>query len=715
MAISSSRVQQGGGGNLMQQMSAEVVDLYKHFENLAQTRRQVDIMQREQNAQALGPMMDKMVKDRGGWYSFLQTGPEAQTLAAGYLQDVTGLGAPEAQTAVKHMAGLDPSQADMLGMLMNAGANGDKGAIQMVNQLSKAGVLAEQAHSRGDERTAIDYDAIARTALDKAIKDVLGVSPEEARAADAKRKQGTPPPPGAKEYNPSQAFGDQGKETGTETGVPTDTMRALNLPTLEGMPQSPNKGITIPDLFTRGAPMSAEESAGKMDTVTRAADALGPGVPGDAAPIGPRRTAEPIRGGIAGGNVKDIKARVDQEARGRWSQNVSTRQAFERAKENGQIPSETTFEEHITRTMMPDSVKSAPQYVQDNYVEIRKEIADIDQKEESGEMTPEAAGDARHKKLMEVFQVQQQANTENMAESFDNPADKKITKKIAEVGGKTDSAGKLLQEMAKTPGGGKITQETMNRIGDAFGPAFKSAIEDAKKGQKPPKGKMDLIKVQANRAVPKERVEQINAWYSNMVSTGAINNPAYVWQAFPEIAATVERVNQDIRANEKLNLAKDELKLRQDQFAYQKWLDQQMMDLEEKMAMLKAQDPAGALGGEVMGKLVIEYLQTTQTAIKEGWDERKMQDFVEGNPWLTWIEGYNQVFQQGTGIELSIAEETYGLFERMKRGLSSLMGNDPSNYLKYATPNYLREQESGVKNADVNTGDAEADAFLSTR
>ena len=73
MAISGSSIRQNPQGSIMQQMSSEVVDLYKHFQNLAQTKRAIDTEERKQKAAQMQPYIDKLIQDRGGVYAFLRS------------------------------------------------------------------------------------------------------------------------------------------------------------------------------------------------------------------------------------------------------------------------------------------------------------------------------------------------------------------------------------------------------------------------------------------------------------------------------------------------------------------------------------------------------------------------------------------------------------------------------------------------------------------
>lgn len=133
MAISSSRVNQNQGGNLMQNMAGEVIDLYKHFENLTQTKRQVDIMERTQKAKQMGPILENLIQKRGGTYAFLRSSEEAPVLLGQYIMETTGLNANQVVGTVKGIMNLDPTQQDMAWMIFNKAATDPKAAEMAAN------------------------------------------------------------------------------------------------------------------------------------------------------------------------------------------------------------------------------------------------------------------------------------------------------------------------------------------------------------------------------------------------------------------------------------------------------------------------------------------------------------------------------------------------------------------------------------------------------
>jgi len=204
MAISSSRVDQSQGGNLLQQMSADVIDIYKHSENLAQTRRMIDVEERKQKAALLGPMVEKLIQDRGGTYAFLRSSPEAAIVYGNFLMETTGMKANQVASAVQGIMSLDPTHQDMFSMLANKAVSDPKAATMLADLTNRA----NYSNLRGKAMVDMGGDGTAET---------LRLA-QDTEAIFGKLTGYQPPPPPKEEEKKTTAQGDERARGTTVSG-----------------------------------------------------------------------------------------------------------------------------------------------------------------------------------------------------------------------------------------------------------------------------------------------------------------------------------------------------------------------------------------------------------------------------------------------------------------------------------------------------------------
>jgi len=687
----------------MQQMSKEVVDLYKHFEDLTQTKRQVDIMEREQKAKTLGPMMNQMIENRGGEYAFLKTGPEAQAVYANYMNELTGMGMDKATNLVDQVLQMDPSLADNMSIIRNEMANGSKPAMQMFGNLVNAAQYRSQAQKRGDPQALAQADALMGQIRENLEKLNYGTTVPDAENTRAKRtkevsdreaevraraktmaKGGT----GSTQQEQPVAEGGTGEGLGGAIGRFSKSMQPAVgnvVGALNKIPEAPAYGIRAYGSLQEnigaglGGPFGEALQQAGRDTQETAQGVIESEGPSQRSAVGGKSFQELQE--MRSGRTPSPQSPQGEE-RGMWSQNVSTRQAFERAKENGEIPGEMGFNEYIVRSGMPQEIRSAPDYVQDPWVEKNQKLLEIKQKEADGEIAPEEAQSQRMKAASEVFQVQQAAETQLAVDTMqEGPAKSRAQEGVKTVAN-TSSQKEFLQELQKNPKTRPLVNDTLALI-DSYSSVMSSVMRDQAQGRDISKKKLEIATKHMGGRLADATGGSLNGWYNNLISTGVINNPNAIRQMFPELAASAERVKNMELSERKVAVAEAEIGLQREQFLWQKGIQEQMMELERKASELKQENPQAMFAYELYQKMGPDVIQFMTTLAKEGAKPDEIREYVNSIPLLQAFNeaGVNQMAM--LGVNLQAIDRELGIFQQVL----SVFGKKYAP--KYATPGFL--------------------------
>lgn len=726
MAIANTSVRQGGGG-LMQQMSAEVIDLYKHFENLQQVKRQVTLQEAQQRAQVMGEQINKLIADRGGTWNFLQN-PEGRAVYSNAVASFTGMDLGAAQNIAEGIAKLDPSKADIYHFMFSEAVNGKAEAAEAWNYLNNAAGLTGMAFSRGtaeDQRRAKDH---FQAVVDKTVEKTTGVNPDAVEQENARR---------AALLTQAEA---QSKER-SRAMAPEESTPASTLPANASLSGTLSEGIlSLSGAVPPGTPGAgneavrqwAEAQGGTQSAPIRADERevhAPSSVRGQAAKsdtVSARRTQEGQQAAIEGAEVRadaltaqgerylgEIPEWMSDSDKAKYTQ----QQNMERSEYVNMLRSTGLNAKVVSEEAMREAGMAALKLHRVDTTRLSPEVAEATGKvlvaqdkaalehQENGKVSAETFEKMRAAEK-EFFQVQSEIDVKNMASRMSNPREAAATNKFAElVGGAKDTldlVGSAMKDPKVRPYAEKAIEQTSKAF--AADPLMQSVTKEAFLGKTQSPKKIDLAIQRETDVIRKRNLGKMETLWNTFVDAGALENPVVLRQLAPEAAKAVDELWAMSLDERRVVATEKQAAAYASQVALQQGMQDELKRAQAELTKLEGSNPEVVMGLEMVKAFGGDVLEIMKAVAQGDMKVEEMDKLMKSFPIFPAINnGMLAALSPVAGVILQKQEEVRSGFLGLGKSIETTYAPAMPMFQSTTT-----ESSAGVKSADVEVDDGAA-------